>query len=166
MLKHHQATSVRRGSLYASLPCRFLAFLIDSTIMVFIQTLALYFMVGIPEEIKQEPEFLNFHINYLSYNLNYVGQLLNLNLYFLVFHWLYYAIMESSEKQGTIGKRAMGIKVGDLKGRRITFWRASLRYFGKYLSTIVLFGGFVLAFYTRRRQTLHDLLTNCVVIIG
>src|SRR5688572_15690122 len=116
MLKRKQAPNVRRGSLYASLPCRFLAFLIDSTIMVFIQTLALYFMIGVPADIAKEPEFLNFHVKYLSYNLNYLGEILNLNLYFLVFHWLYYAIMESSEKQATIGKRAMGLRVGDLKG--------------------------------------------------
>src|SRR5882724_2698513 len=38
--------------------------------------------------------------------------------------WLYYALMESSELQATLGKRALGIKVTDLDGNRISFGRA------------------------------------------
>ena len=43
--------------------------------------------------------------------------------------WLYYAFMESSGKQATLGKMALGIKVVDRRGGRISFARATGRHF-------------------------------------
>nr|WP_277722031.1 RDD family protein [Bacillus safensis]WEZ15455.1 RDD family protein [Bacillus safensis] len=37
--------------------------------------------------------------------------------------WLYYAIMESSKLQGTLGKMALGIKVTKVTGEKVTFGR-------------------------------------------
>ena len=45
--------------------------------------------------------------------------------------WLYFALMESSGKQATLGKMMVGIVVSDLAGDRISFGKASGRYFGK-----------------------------------
>ena len=42
--------------------------------------------------------------------------------------WLYYAYFESSEWQGTVGKKVMNLVVTDLEGNRIAFGRASGRY--------------------------------------
>src|SRR5438046_2335203 len=50
--------------------------------------------------------------------------------------WLYYAVLESSKLQGTLGKRALGMLVTDLQGRRISFARASGRNFAKFVSMI------------------------------
>lgn len=52
--------------------------------------------------------------------------------------WLYYALMESSNKQATLGKMALGIIVTDMNGNRISFGRATGRYFGKILSGLIL----------------------------
>ena len=52
--------------------------------------------------------------------------------------WAYFAGMESSERQATLGKSAMGIYVTDLNGQRITFLRATGRYFAKILSGLLL----------------------------
>lgn len=52
--------------------------------------------------------------------------------------WLYFASMEASEKQGTFGKVAMGIKVTDLQGNRISFGRATGRHFAKIISSFIL----------------------------
>jgi uncharacterized RDD family membrane protein YckC len=78
--------------------------------------------------------------------------------------WLYFAFMESSAKQATLGKMALGIKVVDLKGNRVTFARASGRFFGKYVSLITCFIGFLMVGFTRRQQALHDMMAKCLVV--
>lgn len=57
----------------------------------------------------------------------------------LVACWLYWALMESSDTQATLGKMALGIVVTDLEGRRISFGKATRRHFGKIASTLILF---------------------------
>ncbi|MEP7133016.1 MAG: RDD family protein [Acidobacteriota bacterium] len=82
----------------------------------------------------------------------------------LVVWWLYVALSESSEAQATIGKRALRLRVTDTVGRRISFARASSRNFAKILSSLILFVGFVMAAFTRRKQALHDLMAETVVL--
>jgi uncharacterized RDD family membrane protein YckC len=78
--------------------------------------------------------------------------------------WLYFALMESSERQATLGKMALGIYVTDVEGRRISFAKATLRYFAKILSTLILFIGFIMAAFTARKQALHDMIANTLVL--
>ena len=78
--------------------------------------------------------------------------------------WLYYAFMESSRKQATLGKMALGIKVVDLKGGRISFARATGRHFGKILSWLIMMIGFMMAGFTSRKQALHDMMAGCLVV--
>ena len=77
---------------------------------------------------------------------------------------LYFALQESSPAQATIGKRLFGLVVTDLQGRRIGFLRAAVRNLSKYLSGWLLFLGFVMAAFTQRRQALHDLIAQCLVV--
>ena len=79
-------------------------------------------------------------------------------------NWLYYAFLESSSWQGTLGKKALGLEVTDLQGRRISFARASGRFFGKFISVMILLIGFIMAGFTARKQALHDILAGCLVI--
>lgn len=78
--------------------------------------------------------------------------------------WLYFAFFESAAAQATPGKMALGLKVVDSEGRRIGFGRASARFFGKILSGMVLNVGYMLAGWTARKQALHDLLANTLVV--
>jgi uncharacterized RDD family membrane protein YckC len=78
--------------------------------------------------------------------------------------WLYWGLMESSVWQATIGKKALGLQVTDLTGNRISMARASGRYFGKFLSQLIFFLGFVIAGFTRHKQALHDMLAGTLVI--
>jgi uncharacterized RDD family membrane protein YckC len=82
----------------------------------------------------------------------------------LVINWLYYAFQESSPKQATLGKQAVGIVVVDLDGKRISFGKASGRLFGKLLSGFILLIGFVMAGFTEKKQALHDIISGCLVI--
>lgn len=77
---------------------------------------------------------------------------------------LYEALMESSQQEATFGKRALGIRVVDLQGRRISFGRATGRHFGKILSAMILNIGFIMAGFTKRKQALHDLMAETLVI--
>jgi uncharacterized RDD family membrane protein YckC len=79
--------------------------------------------------------------------------------------WLYYAYFESSEWQGTVGKKVMNLVVTDLEGNRVTFGRASGRYFARFITKLIPFGiGFVLAGITEKKQALHDIIASCLVL--
>lgn len=86
------------------------------------------------------------------------------NVITLVIGWFYFALMECSANQGTLGKMALGIKVTDMAGQRITFGRASGRYFGKLLSGLILYVGYMMAGWTEKKQALHDILANTLVV--
>jgi uncharacterized RDD family membrane protein YckC len=78
--------------------------------------------------------------------------------------WLYHALFESSSWQATPGKRAAGIVVTDLDGQRLTFSRATGRYWGKWLSYLTFLIGFIIAAFTARKQALHDMIANTLVL--
>lgn len=78
--------------------------------------------------------------------------------------WLYFSFFESSSWQATPGKRALGLFVTDLQGRRISFGRATARCFGKILSALILYIGFFMIGFTERKQGLHDMLADCLVL--
>lgn len=79
-------------------------------------------------------------------------------------NWLYAALLESSSYQATLGKMALGMKVTDLEGRRLSFARASGRHFAKILSGLSLFVGFLMVGFTRRKQGLHDMIAGTLVM--
>lgn len=80
--------------------------------------------------------------------------------------WLYFALCESSVWQATLGKRALGIRVTDLSGKRISFGRATGRYFGKLLSAFIFCIGFLMVAWTQRKQGLHDMIAQTLVLNG
>jgi uncharacterized RDD family membrane protein YckC len=59
----------------------------------------------------------------------------------------------------------MGIVVTDTDGNRISFSRATLRHFAKFISTIIIFIGFVMIGLTKKRQGLHDRIAGCLVLL-
>jgi len=86
------------------------------------------------------------------------------SLFLLVVRWLYFALMESSSWQATVGKRVMGIQVTGMQGERIGFGRATGRYFGKIISALPLCIGFMMAGFTERKQALHDMIAGTLVV--
>jgi uncharacterized RDD family membrane protein YckC len=59
----------------------------------------------------------------------------------------------------------LGLKVVDIDGNRISFGRATGRYFGKWLSAITLCVGFIMAGFTVKKQALHDLVAGTLVVM-
>ena len=83
-----------------------------------------------------------------------------IQLILTVLFWTYFAAQECAPRQGTIGKRILGLKVTDLSGQPISFARASARHFARVFLVI----GFLLALFSERRQALYDVVTGCVVL--
>ncbi|HWQ67941.1 MAG TPA: RDD family protein [Methanospirillum sp.] len=82
---------------------------------------------------------------------------------FILIPWLYFAALESSKNQATLGKMAARILVTDLHGKRVTFARATLRHFSKFLSFFLFLAGFLCIRYTRYHQGLHDVIAACLI---
>ncbi len=85
-------------------------------------------------------------------------------LFWLIAPWLYYSFFERSSKQGTPGKTTMEIMVTDTEGGRISFGRATKRYWAKVISVLMLLAGFIMIGFTARRQGLHDIIAQCLVV--
>jgi len=131
---------------YAGFWKRFAASFIDAiiiTIVIFISLIALFMIVGVNDRYALE-------------TIKFAGDVLG--------SWVYFAAMESSSLQGTLGKIALGIKVTDLEGGRISFGRATGRYFSKIISAIVLMIGFIMVAFTAKKQGLHDIIASCLVV--
>jgi uncharacterized RDD family membrane protein YckC len=86
------------------------------------------------------------------------------NFALILIAFLYWPLMESSERQATFGKQLLGIQVTDANGARLTFVRALLRNLAKIISSLPFGLGFLLAAFTPRRQALHDMITKCLVV--
>ena len=78
--------------------------------------------------------------------------------------WIYFSSFESSAKQATLGKMALGIKVTNIDGNRIGFGTATLRHFGKIVSFLTLFIGYIMVAFTEKKQGLHDKMAGCLVV--
>lgn len=109
--------------MYASVWKRFFAFLIDAAVF------AVLFWV-------------------LAQTMNNAS----VSLVLLVIIWLYYALLESSPLQASLGKIIMGIKVVDRRGRRLTFWQATERIFSKLVTNVTFYFGFFIAAFDKKKR--------------
>jgi uncharacterized RDD family membrane protein YckC len=78
--------------------------------------------------------------------------------------WLYFAVQESGADQATIGKKLLGLKVTDIYGDRISFGKATGRYFSKIISALILLIGYIMAAFTDKKQALHDMIAGTLVV--
>lgn len=136
------------GVKYASIGKRFLAVFIDGIILSIVGTIV-NVIIGVVLGGGENA----------AMGIQTIGSLIS-----LLTGWAYYAIQESSPKQATIGKQAMGLVVTDIEGRPISFAKASIRYFSKILSALILFIGYIMAFFTEKKQALHDIIAGTLVL--
>ena len=80
--------------------------------------------------------------------------------------WLYTAVLTSSSWEGTLGKKALGLRVVDINGNRITFLHATGRYLAEFLSSCTLGIGLLMVAFTEKKQALHDMLASTYVVRG
>ena len=75
--------------------------------------------------------------------------------------WLYYAIMESSKLQGTLGKMALGIKVTKVTGGKITFGRATGRFLQKAFVSNLMYWLHHCVFHRKTSTSRFDCKYHC-----
>jgi uncharacterized RDD family membrane protein YckC len=150
---------------YAGFWVRFAAYLIDGVVLgipFFLVVMVLVFLfgglrllarrgpVGPPDAAFMGPLILGFFFAFAI---------------FVVAQWLYFAGMESSARQATFGKAAMSLRVTDLKGQPLTFGHATGRFFAKIVSGLIpLAIGYIMAGFTEKKQALHDMIANTLVL--
>jgi uncharacterized RDD family membrane protein YckC len=149
---------------YAGFWKRFLAYLIDGLILGVVEAVifvAVFLMIGGSALISggENPQDFFAALTGVAFLLIFLG----IVALFVIF-WLYFAKLESSEAQATWGKRALGIFVTDANGQRMTFGRASGRFFAKIITNLIPFGiGWIMAGFTAKKQALHDMIAGTLV---
>lgn len=151
------------ASPYGGFWIRLLAHLIDHVILgavaaplFFIMALPTILRVAHEAERNQEPS-PEMIVSILSSIFLYV-------VVAFAGQWLYEAWLTSSSWQGTIGKRVLRLKVVDEAGNRISFGRATGRFFAKILSSMFFCIGYLMIAFTERKCGLHDMLAGTVVV--
>lgn len=139
-------------SAYAGFWQRFVAILIDGILLSIVQFIILA-VFGV-SSVYTNPEVLQ---DGLPTSL--------IIAYFVAFavRVAYFVYLESSERQATFGKQAMGIVVTDMNGNRITLLNAIGRYFSKIPSAMIIFIGFLMQPFTEKKQALHDMIAGTLV---
>jgi uncharacterized RDD family membrane protein YckC len=157
-------TSARKPVAYAGFWLRFVAIIIDSIAINVAARILLFPFLGV---MGLRMAFMR-HWPMAPMDpgaiLALIGTLFWLIAILSVVKWLYYALLESSAWQATLGKKALGLMVTDLEGHRISFGRATGRYFAKIISALILCIGFMMAGFTERKQALHDMIAGTLVI--
>lgn len=141
---------------YAGFWIRFVAALIDG-IIVGIPITVIALILGV------FTIFTSSDVNTATYEDTIAILYIFLYIGSLMISILYYAGMHASKWQGTLGKMIVGIKVTDINGQRISFGRS----LGRFLATIlsgVLYIGYIIAAFTEKKQSLHDLIAGTVVV--
>ena len=149
---------------YAGFWIRFVAYLIDSLVLFGISFIL--FFAGV---ISMGLVIYYSHINQRQFSValsnTYIGATVACYLLFgFVIPWLYFALQFSSKSQATLGMRAVGVKIVGYDYKRISFGRATGRFFGMILSGLILYIGFIMIAFTKRKQGLHDFIAETYVI--
>lgn len=151
--------------MYAGFWKRFLANLLDYTILYVIirlfNTLP-FVVIGFISPFLKMPEFLEHGSHLDDESLEILGA----TILFcpLLLDWLYHTIMESSKCRGTVGKLAAGIVVVDKNNEKISFGRASARYWSKIIGLVTIFVGYIMVAFTAKKQALHDKIAGSYVV--
>jgi uncharacterized RDD family membrane protein YckC len=133
---------------YSNFWLRLIAFIIDFMILSVIDYLIII------KTFNLEIKHTIYEFEFFSLYTHPIGILVG---------WLYYSILESSKIRATVGKMAFKIQVTDLKQNRISFWNATGRYFGKFISSFIFCFGFIMMFFMSKKQCLHDVLAGTIV---
>jgi uncharacterized RDD family membrane protein YckC len=123
------------------------AFLIDLIILMLVNSILLIIL-------KIAPTDKLFDLGYVSFVRHPLA---------IIPGWIYFAIMESSKFQATIGKMVFNIYVTTLKGDRILPFTAITRHLGKLVTFLFLGIGFLTVAFSKKKQGLHDRLNGTLV---
>ncbi|WP_239673687.1 RDD family protein [Mangrovibacillus cuniculi] len=165
-----QEQEYREEYVYAGFWKRFLAYIIDSIFIsvpsYILSTIILTVLLGAESQVLMsgsEEEIAQFMESSAGIEaiLTSLGLIIVLNILMSI---LYYAVMEASKWQATLGKKLVGLKVTTLSGQRIGFGRSFGRLLVKSLLSPILMIGYIMAAFTEKKQALHDLVASTLVV--
>ena len=152
---------------YAGFGLRLVAVIIDVIILGVIQSIAIMpflaiFGIGVASNMDNmdsmnEAEAMGMMGSMLAMGFTF-------QIVFVVIQTLYFAILESSSKQATVGKMALGIKVTDINGNKLDFGKALVRNLCRIISGMILCIGYIIAAFTEKKQALHDIIASTLVL--
>jgi uncharacterized RDD family membrane protein YckC len=151
------ATNTSEMINYAGFISRFAAFIIDGVIL----TLVNFLLMLVVNAFSPNP--INYRTGFKA-DETLVMMMLLYNIWNIILTWLYFTLSESSARQATLGKKALGLIVTDESGHRISFGRANGRYFGKIISGLLVCIGYLMVAFTDRKQGLHDIMAGTLVL--
>lgn len=144
-------TGTKDNYKYAGFWVRFVAYLVDR-IVIFIPIV----FVVMPTVQKS---FKSFNTKSSEDIITAVFLLI-----FITGPWLYTTLMHSSRKRATLGKLMAGVQVVDIHYNKISFGKATGRYFSHILSRLILCIGYIMAAFDNRKQALHDKIAGTYVV--
>lgn len=167
-----------RTENFAGLGWRFLGGIVDLVFLVIFDFLAaavigiLSWLLSRPNPVTESVRFLNQYYHHLP-RTDASGQVVTAIIppqilfcalvFFVIVPWIYFAYFYSSPNQGTLGNMAARVAVTDMQGNRITFGRATLRFFAMYLCLLTILIGFLIIAFTKYKQGLHDKIAGTLV---
>ncbi len=139
---------------YSGFWVRGAAHVIDGLVLAIISmiiVMPLGFLIGFTSAMS-ESKFMEF-----------MGQVVMIIIGFAV-SWAYYIFM-THKFQATLGKMAVGAKVLDENGQRLSLGKIVLREtIGKFISGIIMGIGYLMIAFTSKKQGLHDMISGSVVV--
>jgi uncharacterized RDD family membrane protein YckC len=134
----------------AGLGSRFLALLIDGIILAVIGFIINSIIGG--AQVTTSPTGAAFAINT-------TGSLIN-----LIVGLAYYIVLLPMWNGQTVGKRLMRVRVVKTDGGSITIATAVIRYIGYIINSLVIFIGWIWAFFDSQKQGWHDKIAGTLVV--
>ncbi len=143
---------------YAGFWKRFAAMVLDGVLIIFFAS-SLRWVLN--DSLRMQMEMVDERMDYEK--VQYISYMI-WSVYLVFIRWCYFAGMESSPFQATLGKLALGLYVTDEHGERVSFSKATGRFFGKILSGLILGIGYIMAGTSAKKQALHDQMSGCLVL--
>lgn len=152
---------------YAGFWLRFVAVIIDGIILGAVQFIAVMPVLGLMG-IGVVDNMENFDSSDQAEAMSMMVSMMAMagvaQVVFIVIQTLYYSLMESSNYQASIGKMVLGLKVTDINGNKLDFSKALVRNLCKIISSMILLIGYLMAAFTEKKQALHDMIANTLVV--
>jgi uncharacterized RDD family membrane protein YckC len=161
-IKQPNQASDSVAPVYAGFWIRFLAAILDSIFLLPIILIVAYFFGHDQVNINS----INVNASHITTALNSVS--INNTEDHLAFFVaiIYSALLVSSGKQATWGKRIVGIYVANEDGSKLSTLKAAMRYLATLLSACTFGIGFILIAFNKEKAALHDFICKTRVFYG
>lgn len=174
--QYNNSSPSDKSTVYATFPRRFVAYLIDISIITLLSNLLTSFIIApiispwitkISNTVVGSGSAITSSgaTSIFSNMFKIWGAIMGVGLIvLLIIYFIYYVFFNSSKIQATPGKMILGLCVTDINGARISFLRSLGRAAASIISFAILYIGYLFPLFTEKKQTLHDIIASTVVV--